>query len=156
MAANHGVMRVRVRAALASVAVFACGAVAAAQTTAPSAPAPVAGPTATMPAEGRLALEAQDLRGTRTADGYRLTGEALVNDPCMAARFTRFLGTIFPPSFNVEQFRRADKMGKLCIQRLAWVKIPPLDVTSAAPPRYVTVHTRKGSGRVQLLAIPLH
>jgi hypothetical protein len=149
-------MRVRVIAALASAAVFSCGAAGSAQTTMPPVAGPAASPTATMPAEGPLALEARDLRGTRTAHGYRLTAEALVNDPCMAARFTRFLGTIFPPYFNVVQFRRPDMMGKLCIQRLAWVTMPPLDVASAAPPRYVTVRTKKGSARVPILAVPLH
>ena len=157
-------MRVRVRAALASVAVFSSGAAGSAQTPPAPAPIPVVAPTAapvpvtaTMPTmPGRPALDARSLRGTRTPNGYRLTGEALVNDPCMAARFTRFLGNVFPPSFNVVQFRRAGTMGMFCIQRLAWVTMPPLDVTSAAPPRYVTVHTKNGSARVPILVIPAH
>jgi hypothetical protein len=158
-------MRVRVVAALAGVAVFLCGAGGSAQTTMAPTPGPVVGPTATpvptarpatlpMPAEGPVALDARYLRGTRTGNGYRLTGQALVNDACRSARFTRFLGNIFPPLFNVVQFRRAGTMGMLCIQRLTWVTIQPLTVTSAAPPRWVTAHTRKGSVRVPILPLP--
>jgi hypothetical protein len=66
-------MRVRVIAALVSVAVFMCGAAGAAQTT--TAPASTAGP-ATMPmaAEGPLALDARFLRGARTGTATALTG----------------------------------------------------------------------------------
>ena len=109
-----------------------------------------------MRAEGPLALDARFLRGARTGNGYRLTGQALVNDPCMAARFTRFLGNVFPPFFNVVQFRRAGSMGMFCIQRLTWVTIRPLDVTSAAPPRYVTVHTKNGSARAPIQPAPVY
>ncbi|HEY0395212.1 MAG TPA: hypothetical protein VGD01_12020 [Candidatus Elarobacter sp.] len=111
--------------------------------------------TMPLPAGGPLALDARYLRGTRTASGYRLTGQAEVNDACMAARFSQFLGNIFPPQFNVVQYRRPDRMGMLCIQRLAWVTVPPLNVTSAAPPRYVTIRTQKGYTRVPILPGPV-
>jgi hypothetical protein len=107
-----------------------------------------------IPAGGPVALDTRSLRGTRTAGGYRLTGQALVKDACTAARFTRLLGNIFPPFFNVVQYRRPGTMGMLCIQRLTWVTIQPLSMTSAAPPRYVTVHTQKGSKRVPILPGP--
>jgi hypothetical protein len=107
-----------------------------------------------MPAGGPVALDARYLRGTRTSGGYRLTGQALVMDACTAARFTQVLGNVFPPFFNVTQYRRPGTMGMLCIQRLTWVTIAPLNVTSAAPPRYVTVHTQKGSTRVPILPGP--
>ena len=148
------------------------------QTTMPPTPGPVAGPTAAPPpipvggavpstaltpappANGRtratmlmlpggpVALDARSLRGTRTRSGYRLTGQALVKDACTAARFTQVLGNVFPPSFNVTQYRPPGTMGRLCIQRLTWVTIAPLDTTTAAPPPFVTVHTQKGSTRV--------
>ena len=160
-------MNVRLIAALAAVACFHAATAASAQTTMAPTPAPVVGPTAApsplpaehpatmpMPGEGPLALDTRSLRGTRTLNGYRLTGQALVKDACTAARFTRFLGNIFPPFFNVVQNRRAGTQGLLCIQRLTWVTIQPLGVTSAAPPRWVTVHTQKGSARVPVLASP--
>ena len=158
-------MRVRVIAALAGVAVLLCGAGGSAQTTMAPTPGPVVGPTATpipvpvdraMPVApvGPLALNARYLRGSRPPNGYRLTGQALVKDACTAARFTRFLGNIFPPLFNVVQYRRPGTAGLLCIQRLTWVTIQPLTVTSAAPPRWVTAHTRKGSVRVPILPLP--
>jgi len=155
-------MRVRVSAALASVAVLLCGAAGAAQTTTAPTPGPVIGPTATpgavpaggaLPAGGPVALDARSLRGTRTTSGYRLAGQALVKDACTAARFVQFMGNVFPPFFNVVQYRRPGTMGMLCIQRLTRVTIQPLNVTSAAPPRWVTVHTQKGSARVQILPI---
>jgi len=96
------------------------------------------------------------LRGTRSRGGYRLTGQALVKDACTVARFTQFLGNIFPPLFNVVQYRRPGTMGMLCIQRLTWVTIQPLTMTSAAPPRYVTVHTQKASTRVPILPAPVY
>ena len=162
-------MNVRLIAALAGVACFHAATAAWAQTTMAPAPAPVVGPSAApspvpagqpatmpMPGAGPVALDARYVRGTRTRNGYRLTGQALVNDACMAARFTQFLGNVFPPFFNVVQFRRPGTMGMLCIQRLTWVTIQPLSVTSAAPPRWVTVHTRKGSAHVPILALPVH
>ena len=97
-----------------------------------------------------FALDARSLRGARTAGGYRLSGQALVKDACTAARFTPFLGTIFPPQFDVVQYRRPGTMGMMCMQRLTWVTAVPLLVTSAAPPRYVTVRTQKGTTRVPL------
>lgn len=97
-----------------------------------------------------LALDARYLRGTRTATGYRLTGQAEVRDACTAAKFQRLLGNIFPPFFNVVQYRRPGTLGLLCIQRLTWVTIAPLNVTSAAPPRWVSVHTAKGTTRVPI------
>ena len=120
-------------------------------------PAPVIGPTAvpvSVPAGGPPALDVRVLRAKRGGNGYRLTGQALVKDACTAARFSQFLGTVFPPVFNVVQYRRPGTMGVMCIQRLAWVTIPPLSITSAAPPRYVTVHAQKGSVRVPILPLP--
>jgi hypothetical protein len=138
----------RFAAALASAAILvaATGSVVAAQTTPAPTVAPVVGPTAA-PA-GQLALDARSLRARRTPTGYTLTGQALAKDACQAARFDQFLGNIFPPLFNLNQFRRPGTMGMLCIQRLTWVTAQPNAVTSAAPPRYVTVHTRKASVRV--------
>jgi hypothetical protein len=165
-------MNVRLTAALAGVAFFLAATAASAQTTMAPTPGPAIGPTAApvpvpaggaMPTSatprpmmiplptGQLALDARALRGTRTPTGYRLTGQALVKDACTAAKFTQFLGNIFPPLFNVVQYRRPGTMGMLCIQRLTWVTIQPLASTSAAPPRYVTVHTQKGSTRVPIL-----
>jgi hypothetical protein len=166
-------MNVRLTAALAGVAMFLAATAASAQTTMAPTPGPVIGPTAApvpvpvggaapsaataqpmtspMPAGGQLALDARSLGGTRTRTGYRLTGQAEVNDACMAARFTRLLGNVFPPFFNVVQYRRPGTMGLLCIQRLTWVTIQPLNVTSAAPPRYVSVRTQRGTARVPIL-----
>jgi hypothetical protein len=159
-------MRVRVIAALAGVAVFSCGAAGSAQTTmAPApAPAPSIGPTPPpllVPPDRRalppgpvgppIALNARYLRGSRVANSYRLTGQALVKDACTAARFTQSLGNIFPPFFNVMQYRRPGTAGLLCILRPTWLTVEPLTVKSAAPPRYVTVHTQKGSARVPVL-----
>jgi len=97
-----------------------------------------------------LALDARDLRGTRTATGYRLTGQAEVRDACTAAKFQRLLGNIFPPFYNVVQYRRPGTMNLLCVQRLTWMTIAPLNVTSAAPPHWVSVHTAKGTTRVTI------
>jgi len=149
-------MNVRLIAALAGVAFFLSATAASAQTTMAPTPGPVIGPTAApvpVPA-GPNAFDARSLRGSRTGNGYRLTGQALVQDACTAARFMRFLGDIFPPLFNVVQYRRPGTQGLFCIQRLTWVTIQPLSVGSAAPPRYVTVHTQKGSTRVALLPLP--
>ena len=99
---------------------------------------------------GVLALDARGLRARRTATGYVLTGEALVNDPCQAARFDPSLLTIYPPQFNLDQFRRPDRMGFMCIQKLAWVTAPPRTVTSAKPPAYITVRTKAGMTRVPI------
>jgi hypothetical protein len=100
---------------------------------------------------GVLALDARSLHARRTRTGYTLTGEALVNDACQAARFDPSLLTIFPPQFNLDQFRRPDRRGMLCIQRLMWVTAQPRVVTSTKPPAYVTVRTKK---RVIRVAIP--
>ncbi len=97
---------------------------------------------------GTVAIDARSLRARRRAGGYTLTGQALVKDACQAARFTQFLGNIFPPQFDVVQYRRPGTPGLLCMQRLTWVTTQPLNVTSAAPPRYVTVRTQKGFTRV--------
>ena len=169
-------MNVRLIAALAGVALSLSAAAGSAQTTTAPTPGPAIGPTAApapvpvggampsaatarpatmpVPAGGPVALDARYLRGTRTANGYRLTGQALVKDACTAARFSQFLGNIFPPLFNVVQYRRPGTMGLLCVRRLTWVTIQPLTVPSAAPPRYVTVHTQKGSTRVPILPGP--
>src|ERR1700681_5021834 len=137
----------RYAAALVSAAILAAvtaSGVAAQTTTAPTI-APVVSP-AVVPA-GRLALDARSLRAHRTPVGYTLTGQALVNDPCKAARFDQFLGNIFPPQFDAHQFRRPGTMGLLCGPHLTWVIVQPKAVTSAAPPSYITVHTQKGSVR---------
>ena len=128
-----------------------------ASTFAPATPAAAVPPaTVPMPAGGPLALDARYLRGTRTATGYRLTGQALVRDACTAARFTRLLANIFPPQYNVVQFRRPGTLGLLCAPRLTWVSIQQLNVTSAAPPRFVTVRTQKGVTRVPILPGPVY
>ena len=134
-------MHPRIAATLASAAVLT-GTVVSAQTPAPATmPAPVPGP---------LALDARNLRDTRTAAGYRLGGQVLVKDACTGARFAPFLGNIFPPQFNLVQYRRPGTLGLLCIQRLTWVTAQPLVVTSVAPPRYVTVHTLKAYTKVPI------
>ncbi|HTD32651.1 MAG TPA: hypothetical protein VK665_03240 [Candidatus Elarobacter sp.] len=170
-------MNLRLIAALASAATIVSAGAASAQTTMAPTPMPVVGPTTTpnampntttIPAamppartmapmdrplpipRSALALDARYLRGTRTATGYRLTGQAEVRDACTAAKFQRLLGDIFPPFFNVVQYRRPGTLGLLCIQRLTWVTIAPLNVTSAAPPRWVSVHTAKGTTRVPI------
>jgi hypothetical protein len=138
----------RFAAAFASavILVAAAGSGVGAQTT----PAP-AGAILQPVTAGGLALDARSLRARRTPSGYTLTGQALVNDACQAARFDRVLGNIFPPLYNLDQFRRPGTMGLLCVMRLTWVTVPPKVVTSAAAPRFVTVHTRKGSVRVPVL-----
>ncbi|MDB5068943.1 MAG: hypothetical protein JWM87_54 [Candidatus Eremiobacteraeota bacterium] len=112
--------------------------------------------TMPLPAGGSLALDARYLRGTRTAGGYRLTGQAQVKDACTGARFSQFLGNIFPPQFNLVQYRRPGTLGLLCAQHLVWVAAQTLNVTSAAPPRYVTVRTAKGTTRVPILPGPVN
>jgi hypothetical protein len=111
------------------------------------APTPAAANVITV---GTPALDARELRARRTANGYVLTGEALVNDPCQAARFDSSPLTIFPPQFNLDQFRSPKKMGMLCVQRLAWVAVQPRTVTSAKPPAYITVRTQKTILRVPI------
>ncbi|GAC1585658.1 MAG: hypothetical protein NVS3B7_20620 [Candidatus Elarobacter sp.] len=111
-----------------------------------AAPIPAAAP---VPA-GPLALGARSLRTRRGEFGYELRGQALVKDACTAAGFARFFGNVFPPQFDVVQFRRPGMKAMLCTQRLTWVTILPLKVASEAPPRYITVRTRKGSVRVPL------
>ena len=134
-------MHHRIAATIAIAAVLT-GTAASAQTPVPvTTPAPVRGP---------LALDARNLRDTRTAAGYRLAGQALVKDACAGARFAQFLGNIFPPQFNLVQYRRPGTVGLLCIQRLTWVTAQPLIVTSVAPPRYVTVHTQKAYTKVPI------
>jgi hypothetical protein len=98
---------------------------------------------------GGLALDAGALQITNTSAGYQVTGQAQVNDACMAAHFVRFLGTSVPPHFNVVQYRRAGTMGKLCIQRLTWVTIIPIDVRSRVTPPYVTARTQTRFVRVK-------
>jgi hypothetical protein len=166
-------MNVRLVAALASAAVLLSAAPAAAQTTMAPTAMPVVGPTTTpnampmgtttptmmppvhtmapmMIAPSTLALDARYLRGTRTPKGYVLTGQAEVRDACTAAKFQRLLGNVFPPFYNVMQYRRPGTMNLLCIQRLTWVTIAPLNVASLARPRYVNVHTAKGTTRVPI------
>ncbi len=119
----------------------------------PASLAPSPGPTKlqSMPTSvAPLALDARYLHGARTPGGYRLTGQALVKDACTASKFAQFLGNIFPPQFNLVQYRRPGTMGLFCIQRLTWVTALPLNVTSVHPPRYITVRTQKGITRVPL------
>ena len=112
--------------------------------------------TMPLPPGSPLVLDARYLKGARTAGGYRLTGQAQVKDACTAVRFSQFLGNIFPPQYNVVQYRRPGTLGLLCAQHLTWVTAQPLDVTSAAPPRYVTVRTQKGITRVPILPGPVY
>ena len=97
-----------------------------------------------------LAHDARALRAKRTATGYALTGQALVNDACQAARFDPSLLTIFPPQFNLVQFRRPGTMGLLCAMRLTWVTATPRTVTSQHPPAYITVRTQARTYRVPI------
>jgi hypothetical protein len=121
-------------------------------TMAPMAPASGGGAMRTMPMPpGTPAIDARYLRAVRTATGYTITGQALVKDACQAARFDQVLGNIFPPFFNLNQFRRPGTLGVMCIARLTWVTAAPKSVTSAAPPRWITVHTQKQSVRVPIL-----
>jgi hypothetical protein len=101
-------------------------------------------------APATLAIDARSLRAYRTAAGYTLTGQALVKDACQSARFDRLLGNIFPPQFNLDQFRRPGTLGMLCIEHLTWVTAEQRTVTSAHPPRYVTVRTQKRATRVPI------
>ena len=122
----------------------------AAETTAPIA-TPAAAPTpggAPLVPPATLALDVRDVRARRTADGYVLTAEALVNDPCQAARFDASPQKIDPPQFDLDQFRSPKKTDMLCIQVLAWVTAQPRTVTSAKPPAYVTVRSKDGTVRV--------
>ena len=96
-----------------------------------------------------LALDARPCAPARAA-GYTLTGQALVKDPCQAARFDPSLLTIYPPQYNLDQFRVPGSMGMLCIQRLTWVTATPRMVSSTNPPAYVTVRTKKGATRVSI------
>jgi len=114
---------------------------------------PAAGPTpggAALVPRDTPALDLRGMRARRTAQGYVLTGEALVNDPCQAARFDPSTLTIYPLQFNLDQFRSPKKMGMMCIQRLAWVTVQPRIVTSAKPPAYVTVRAQKIVVRVPI------
>jgi hypothetical protein len=150
-------MQARLMAALAGAAVLISGTGAPAQTTIAPTLMPLTKPRTSMPlpAGGALALDARYLRGTRTAAGYRLTGQAQVRDACSAGKFSQFIGNIFPPQFNLVQYRRPGTMGLLCAPHLTWVTAQPLDVTSAAPPRYVTVRAQKGVTRVPILPGPV-
>lgn len=102
-------------------------------------------------APGTLALDTRALRAQRTSTGYTLTGQAQVNNACQAARFDRSLGNMFPPQFDLTQFRRPGTQNLMCGPRLTWVTITPQIVTSAAPPRYVIVRTKQGMARVPVL-----
>ncbi len=158
-------MNVRLIGALAGAAFSLSPAAASAQTTMEPAIGPTSAPRpvqawSAAPVKIRrpvtLALETRNLRGTRRAPGYRLTGQGMVNDACTTARFTHFLGTFFPPRFDVVQYRRPGTRGPLCAQRLTWVTIEPLDVVSGAPPRYVGVSPHKGMVLVPILPGPVH
>ncbi len=99
---------------------------------------------------GVLAIDARSLHARRTRSGYTLTGQALVKDACQAARFDPSLLTIYPPQFNLDQFRSPSKMGMMCVQRLIWVTAQPRNVVSMKPPPYVTVRTQKRVIRVPI------
>jgi hypothetical protein len=92
---------------------------------------------------GRLAIDARGLRARRTATGFTLSGQAFVSDACQAARFDFFPGNIYPPQFNLNQFRPPATMGMMCIQRLQWVTATPRAVRAAKGQKTVTVHTQK-------------
>ncbi len=132
-------MKVRLGAALACAAVLISAGAAPAQTTMAPTAVPVVGPTASatkapgmtpdatpapggammtmpMPA-GTLAIDARGLTARRTATGFMLGGQAEVKDGCQGARFDFFPGHIFPPQFNLDQFRRPGTMGMMCIQK---------------------------------------
>ncbi len=100
---------------------------------------------------GALALDARYLRARRTSTGYTLSGQALVNDACQAARFDPSLLTIYPPQYNLTQFRDPRKKNMMCVQRLIWVTAVPRRVSSTKPPPYITVRTNKGAKRVNIL-----
>jgi hypothetical protein len=97
-----------------------------------------------------LARDARGLRAKRTATGYTLTGQAQVNDACQAARFDPSLLTIFPPQFNLVQFRRPGTMGLLCAMHITWVTATPRAVTSQHPPAYITVRTQARTYRIPI------
>lgn len=92
---------------------------------------------------GTLAIDARALRARRTPPGFVLSGQALVKDGCQAARFDYFQGNVFPPEFNLKQFRRPGTMGMLCIQKLTWVSAAPRAVRASSGQKTVTVHAQK-------------
>jgi len=99
---------------------------------------------------GTLALAARSLRARRTSGGYTLTGQAQVTDACQLARFDPSLLTIYPPQYNLVQFRDPKKKALLCAPHLMWITAIPRRVSSMKPPGYVTVRTRKGAKRVPI------
>jgi hypothetical protein len=103
---------------------------------------PMAMTMAPMPM-GTLAIDARGLRARRTAAGFTLSGQGLVKDACQSARFDFFPGNIFPPQFNLNQFRNPKMMGVMCIARLRWVPAAPRDVRATKGQKTVTVHTQK-------------
>jgi hypothetical protein len=103
---------------------------------------PMAMTMAPMPM-GTLAIDARGLRAQRTAPGFTISGQALVKDACQSARFDFFPGNIFPPQFNLNQFRNPKMMGVLCVPRLRWVAAAPRAVRAAKGQKTVTVHTQK-------------
>ena len=158
-------MKVRLGAALACAAVLISAGAAPAQTTMAPTAVPVVGPTASatkapgmtpdatpapggammtmpMPA-GTLAIDARGLTARRTATGFTLGGQAEVKDGCQGARFDFFPGRIFPPQYNLDQFRRPGTMGMMCIQKVMWVPAAPRAVVASKTQRTVTVHTQK-------------
>jgi hypothetical protein len=66
-----------------------------------------------------------------------------VKDACQSARFDFFRGTVFPPQFDVTQFRNPRMMGVMCVNRVLWVAVQPRAVRAAAPQKTVTIHTQK-------------
>ena len=151
MRSSHFVTALACAALLAG---FDAGAASAQAVTAvPSTGMPPTQTMAPMP-QGILALDARRLLARRTALGYTLTGQALVKDGCQAARFDPSLLTIYPPQFNLIQFRRPGTMGMMCVMTLRWISAQPRSVTSSAPPRYVTVRTQKGITRVPIPGVP--
>ena len=92
---------------------------------------------------GTLAIDARKLSARRTSTGFMLSGQALVKDPCQSARFDFFPGNIFPPQFNLVQFRNPKMMGVMCVARTRWVAAAPRAVRGAQGQKTVTVHTQK-------------
>jgi hypothetical protein len=139
-------MRARLIAAFAML-FAACGTASALEQPSPEASAPMAVPTQS---PGTIALDARALRAKRTARGYTLGGQALVKDACQAARFDYIRAIIFPPQFDVVQFRRPGTAGLLCIQRLTWVTIAPRTILGSRDWKTSLVHTANGLKRIPI------
>ncbi len=98
---------------------------------------------------GSPAMSARSLQAHRTATGYVLSGQAEVKDGCQAARFDPSRLTIYPPQFDLVQYRNPANRGVMCTQLVRWVPASRT-VTSAKPPPFVTVRTAAGTKRVPI------